>query len=547
MKSDKIPFYFWWVLALFWLAILVFYVFTHDYYLLSDNIYEVNGARMVAQSWWLQDAKLIPRPGYLLNLPFIQLGLSFYALKILCLVTELAAFLTFIWQYDRHIFKTEFLPMGLLIFTAVYTQQFQVVFDYYSVVLIFLLFGLAAFLKSLQSPHTHLFAFLAAGCWVIAAFANLALPGAFLILILTLTMVYRRQADWWMLLAFVFGFTVLLLVYGVGTHAWFIFHNSMISGHTWDEIKDTSAFLIFICVIYILLMIPTLFSYLMLDGVCKDLAVLFWMLLCFLVYCFSPLLDLKQLHIAYFQWYFSVGFIMATLTSFLFVGRGWLRRDQYRKCLLVFLTIGFILFCNRVISHGLYVSFLFSPILLFLIFWHFNQRYFRAANFWIYIVLVACLAYVPYTQIFQTYGMSSYIDVNQYPSFRGVFVDRYTADTEKNLMVNYQKYGCEKKPFFAFYNFTSAYWMTKRASPINVTYVPNGYFEFMSRFGTNQALINFFSKQKHWCIAVRPNSWNDIYRRRLAGFTKWIIKSATHEIPLGRLYYQHTFVWLYVK
>lgn len=546
--SRDVAFYACWLIAICWISYFVIYILRHDYYQLSDNIYELNGARLAAQSWWLQDAKLIPRPGYLLNVPFYLLGFNYYALKLVSFAVEYLSFFSVIWVIDRQIFKSYLLPIGIILFSAVYAMQYQVVFDYYSAVIIFLFFGFAAYLSSLKREGRSAVAYsvVAAICWVFAAFANLALPPAFIVMVLGLALFHRRRADWLMLAVFVLGFAGLLLLYAFGVHAWLIFSHSVIRSHNSFEFTFTLYLLTFMTCIFVLLVIITLFIAFFMKGALRRRALAIWMLVCLLIYCLQFIL-LSCPFLSVFKWYAAMPFALSAFLAFLFFIKPNMEQDEFHRLACLFVSVGFIAFCTRFISHGLFVSFLYTPLLVFLMIWQFDKLSQSPSKVINFLLLVVLFFSIPIPQLFSYYEWQHSIYNNTVMSAQGVYVDKYTARVQSDLLKMYKKYNCQSKPFYAFYSLTADYMITKSAPFNNVTYVPNGQFEFMSKLDTNDALIDWFSKQKHWCIAIKPPFWGKLHLGRLHRFRQWVIKNSAHEIPLGRLYFQHTFVWLYVK
>lgn len=533
---------FWWCLAIASALIMVLYVFKHDFYGVSDNIWEYYGVLSTYHSLWHQDAKLLARPGYLFNIPFVMLGLNLYGLKIVCFFLELLSFLSFLWAYKPRVFNQAWLPMALLLFLSVYAMRFQVILNYYSASLVFLQFGLAAYFLQ-RRQGSFWWSGLAGFCLAIAAFSNFAMVPIYILAMAAFLVVYRRKAEFFMALAFGVALCLILFLYLIPFHAAQLYHQTILTSGSTGQLQVMIAVSLFMLLTLVVLsVIPLLAMQFFSKGLSQKF-LLVWALLLFAFFCGN---QFSGINLEYFSGFLSTPFILAFLLTLLMFLWSRLSAISREEIFLICLFVGGILFWNRGISHANEVVYLYLPIMFtsfLLVFPPPKKSWQHAACFFV----LAAYMVMPIKMVFFEFMHPFPISVNQVNTSDGIYADRYTYQVDQKIRASYQKYHCAHKPFLAFYDLTRAYLITGRHALFDVGFIPSEHFPLQSRRINNKDLIQFFSSHKSWCVAYQPPVWSDFKLGVLTGFHRWLVEHSTHQVFMGYRSYQLTAVWFFVK
>lgn len=541
---------FWWVLAIGWLSFLVLYVFRHNYERYADNYFELVGARSVMHSWWNQDIKLIPRAGYLLNIPFLWLGFNLYGLKLVCLLAECGAFICFFRTYDRRIFNGYLLPLGLFCFSAIYAVRFQEIFDYYSAVFIFLSLGLCAFHHSIcaVSKWRYIFAVLTGCCWALGGLSNFGTAPAFFVLSFGLTCYQWRRSAWVQLLSLILVFFSLAWGYLYPLHAWGIFHHYELVQHTVGNIQLSLAYLVLMFVVSIVLLILPAAANWLLKGVFRDAVLITFIFVFGFIYFTVSVIQFFP-YITWMQPFLILPYGFAMVGSALFLLYRRLKRARFHQLLFYSIIFCFLAISNRAVSLTQDVSFLFLPVLIIIFIGEADQSWVQKIKHIVFVVFILLMFWRPFNQLYFYIDSKPQvpISVNQYPSKLGVLVDGYTSHVQHRFMKDYERFNCAQRIFLTFYDYSQLYFLVNRVPPFNSSLVSDFPSHIKDRYYGANDLANELSAHQRWCVVVATPQWTRLDVDRLYQVRLWLAENAKYEIPLGRLYYSHRFAWMYVK
>lgn len=534
-----------WLLAVLWLGLMVFWVFPRAYYGLSDNMLTLVGTRAVLHGWQNQDMRLILRPGYLLNVPLMAIGFSQMALKVTCFFVELVAFMLFLLSYSPAILKSRVLPLCLMLFGSFYAMPFQMFFNYYSAMTVFLLLGFAAYWRVFDRTRYHrVYGLLAGVCFAFAVMSNLAVIIAVTLVMFGLACYRRKASECLMLMAYLLSLLLLSYAYFHATHAWSLYRQYALERHSLHELVFMVYGALILLVtflsfcVYFYLVETTRIPWLRRNG-SLVISILLFVSVAFPLQLFIPVLN-NYAKYAYFTFAASTGCVLGGVL----ILRRHTSKAEWLRALVVFVPMVLIAANYRAVSHGHCILYLFLAPLFAIIVFECEQRWQASYRYWILLLATLAFLIVPISRLYFFYDSSIWIGVNTTQAPSGVMMDPQSVFFEKQFLQAYQVNQCEQKTFYAFYMVARAYWITHRQPLFNDAYVTSGNFQLKNRYETPPALIQYFESHPHWCVLAATFRGRSA---RLQRFVQWLDVHAGKQVVLPGTPYQGKENRLYVR
>lgn len=526
-NKERLTLIAWWVAALAITVLMLAYIFPRGFYHQPDLGWVLYTVQAAAKSMHHQDFMGIWRPGYLLNVPMVWLGLTYLQMKWVYFACLLVSFLWFVFCLDKSAWKTKVLPLCLITLFAVYMAYFRFIFNYYGNVPIFVMLAIASFLtaKNRQGIIHYALVILSGLCWSQVAFASLSVSPAVFASVLFTCIYQRRWSNLLLLVSFVFFLALALYLFLDLGHAWSVYLAHRSSSQIFKLFISKA--LVAIC--FLLMVVAALCPYFFRDFLLAkgwwQKAVDYWLIALFLVFVLVPGVELS--------WLNKITFApnLISVAAFVSICVMLVHRYGNRLQLLVVIPVLLLMIGNRILSDAAFVSWLYIPLLL-MVFWVFFQQQTPSRSHHRMVVLILLLCAISPFYRLALINYASSISFNQYDSKLGVKVDLAVLNYQTALQAAYQKNDCAQKPLLAYFDLADVYYLVDRVAPFGQAWVSAYKMEPESRQLNTKSFENWFRHNQHWCVVYRYSAITARKHKRFLPATALMKKLATHYVLL---------------
>lgn len=538
---QRLSYYF--LIAL--LAACALWLFPIYYFANGDGFMMLYGAHAVLNDGVAHmDFNNLMRPGYLLNVPFVSMGLNFYGLRVVYLIVSvLIAWVLTLGLCDQGDRRYYFPAISLLIF-ACNISYTQFLFNYVDVTFLGLMLCLGAFSVANQVHSKQRFwLFLAAFSGTIAAFGNLALMPMAIVSILLLGLAYPVKREtaifWFVSLVLIIAFSLIYFI------EWGVYQRLAVDGifKLWHfNTAHARLTWLFGILLWISVFLLGAVSALILTKLASIHARALWLLAG--VLAITVLVAMRYFNLSQ-QWAmvtpFAIG--LASLAAWLLVPKD---SRRYFICLHI-LIIG-LMISHRFSSHMLGVESDYVPCLLIIQGLNIGAR----SRFHLMALIYAGLTFFNclFVSIDSVPGGFYWMWSNKVDPGLGVRVDPVGATTYLKFKRIYSEQHCAQKAFLSFEDFPSLYLIVNRRAAFDTSLISRFIVAPLNQQTLGANIIHWLSHKQRWCVAYSSGAGEARFEKPYGRdqVLPYLQSTATKVVTVGRFPYRgNSELSLYVK